>query len=103
MASLEIAEVKIINAKRKSSFIDKNFVLIFICPSVGRMVRWSVTCLYFLLKVKNGFLYKNHRGGPTLTFLNLLGVLNVLNVLNTPKDASLVCWALFSFLPNLTV
>ena len=43
-------------------------------------------------------LYENHRGSPTLTFLNVLGVLNVLHelhVLNMPMDASLACWALF--------
>ena len=28
------------------------------------------------------FLYENHRGSPTLTFLNVLGVLNVLHVLH---------------------
>ena len=47
------------------------------------------------------FLYENHRGSPTLTFLNVLGVLHVLHVLyvlhvlNMPMDASLACWALF--------
>ena len=57
----------------------------------------------------NGFLYENQRGCPTVTLLNLLGVLNgpillnVLNVLDIPKDASLVCGALSSSLPNLTV
>ena len=52
------------------------------------------------------FLHENHRGSPTLTFLNVLGVLvvlnvlnvinvlHVLNVLNVPMDASLACWAL---------
>ena len=52
------------------------------------------------------FLYENHRGSPTLTFLNVLGVLGVLNVLyvlhllhvlhvlNMPMDALLACWAL---------
>ena len=53
------------------------------------------------------FLYKNHRGSPTLTLLNVLGVLGVLNVLkvlhvlrvlNMPMDASLACWALFTIL-----
>ena len=44
------------------------------------------------------FLYKDHRGSPTLTLLNVLYVLYVLyvlNVLNMPMDASLACWALF--------
>ena len=50
------------------------------------------------------FLYENHRGSPTLAFLNVLGVLDVLNVLNMlnvlhvlnmPIDALLACWALF--------
>ena len=53
------------------------------------------------------FLYENHWGSPTLTFLNVLGVLGVLNVLNVLyvlhvlhvlnmlMDAPLACWALF--------
>ena len=57
------------------------------------------------------FLYENHRGNPTLTFLNVLGVLNVLNVLNVlhvlnvlnmSMDASLASWALFSMCLKLT-
>ena len=53
----------------------------------------------------DNFLYENHRGSPTLTWLevlnvlnvlNMLNVLNVLNVLNMPKDVSLAYWALFS-------
>ena len=32
----------------------------------------------------SGFLYKNHRGSPTLTLLNVLGVLGVPNVLHVP-------------------
>jgi len=62
------------------------------------------------------FLYENHRGSPTLTFLNVLGVLGVLNVLhvlhvlgvlhvlhvlNIPMDASLACWALFCLIKEL--
>ena len=58
----------------------------------------------------SGLLDENHRGSPTLTWLNVLGVLNmldvlnvpnmlnmlnVLNVLNKPMDASLAYWALF--------
>ena len=45
----------------------------------------------------DGFLHENHRGGPTMTLLNMisvLGVLNLLNLLNMPKEASLACWAL---------
>ena len=45
----------------------------------------------------DGFLHENHRGGPTMTLLNMisvLGMLNLLNVLNMPKEASLACWAL---------
>ncbi len=53
-------------------------------------------------------LYGNHRGSPSLTLLNVLDVLGVLNVLkvlnvhvlhvlNMLMDASLACWALFSF------
>ena len=62
------------------------------------------------------FLYENHRGSPTLTLLNVFGVLvvlnvlnllnvlnvlNVLHVLNMLMDASLACWALFSFVFSL--
>ena len=41
------------------------------------------------------FLNENHRGSPTLMFLNVLGVLNVINMLMV---ASLAGWALFFFL-----
>ena len=79
--------------------------------SVGWMVGWSVTRFFSMPKM-NGFLYKNHWDGPTLTLLSVLGVLNVLNLLNVlnvlyvlnglnvltvpnvPKDA---CLALFSY------
>ena len=40
------------------------------------------------------FLYENHRGGPSLTLLNMLGVLgvlHVLHVLNMSVDALLAC------------
>ena len=59
------------------------------------------------------FLYENHRGSPALTVLNVLGVLGVLNalhvlhvlyvlhVLDMLMDASLACWALFSFVFSL--
>ena len=52
----------------------------------------------FFLNAKNvQFFDENHRGSPTLTFLNMVDVVmgpNVLNVLNVRKDASLVCWVL---------
>ena len=63
-------------------------------PSVGPSVGWCVGPLvgimFFFI---NGFLCENHRGGTSLTLLNVLGVLNVLSA---PKDASLACWVLFN-------
>ena len=40
----------------------------------------SVTRFFQTLKMSR-FLYENHWGSPTLTFLNVLGVLGMLNVL----------------------
>ncbi len=70
---------------------------------VGRSVRRSDGNPFFF-QTPCSFLYENHRGRLTLTFLNVLGVLDVLyvlnvlhvlNVLNKLMDASLACWALF--------
>ena len=73
----------------------------------------SVRNPFFQTPKMSRFLYENHRGGPTLTLLNVLGVLGVLNVLNVLyelnvlhvlhvlnmlnmlMDTSLACWALF--------
>ena len=57
------------------------------------MVRRSDGCLDGWSEMSR-FLYENHRGGPSLTLLNMLGVLgvlHVLHVLNMSVDALLAC------------
>ena len=62
---------------------------------VRQMVGPSVGNLFFS-NAKNGqFLYENHWGSPSLTWMN---VFNVLNVLKMPQDPSLACWASHSII-----